>query len=76
MFDLRNKVDVVGDIAMLNEICQEWNTYAKCLNACIKQLNIKSIENCTCTIEDRFNCPKCKGSGYVVILNENKKEGE
>ena len=76
MFDLRSKADVAGDIAMLNEICQEWNTYAKCLNACIKQLNIKSIENVICTREDRFKCPKSKGSLYVVILNENKKEGE
>ena len=76
MFDIRDKNDIIRDIGVLNDICQEWSTYAKCLHACISQLNIKSIENCTCKLEERFKCPKCKGSGYVVVLNENKKEGE
>lgn len=72
---LRQPEDVAQDIDRLNTICKEWSNFKKCLGACIKQCNIKEIVPCDCLDEhniQKFNCTKCKGTGLIVVLNNEE----
>lgn len=73
MFDIRRKEDIVNDINNLKEICDEWANYRNCLAACINKFNIKKIINCDCSLDERFKCKKCNGTGCIILLND---EGE
>ena len=74
MFDpLRDKDDVVRDIKLLNEICDEWKNYHQMWAACVLQHNLKME---VCEHEDpheKIMCKKCRGTGYIAVKGKEEK---
>lgn len=83
MFDMRCKEDIMKDISILNDICNEYKNYQGIVRACLEQCNIKEIKVCKCSknknldnFEERLNCKICKGTGYEIIFKKDKKEND
>lgn len=81
MFDLRNEDDIIRDVQQLNTICQRYNDYKSLLNALMIKFNIESADKCECrdytsnkTFQERLNCEKCGGLGYILHYKEDTKE--
>lgn len=81
MFDpLRNEEDIVSDVEKLNNICQEYKRYKAITTAFVRKFNIKEVIECGCrdfkngmTFDERVNCKKCGGLGFIINVNEDKE---
>lgn len=81
MFDLRNEDDIIRDVSQLNNICQRYNDYKSLVNALMIKYNIESASKCDCrdystnkTLQERLNCEKCGGIGFILKYKENNEQ--
>lgn len=80
-FDLKDEDDMINDIKILNNICQNYKEVKDQLKTLMILTNIEEMIKCECrdyknnmSIQDRMNCPKCKGIGYILKYKEKKDE--
>lgn len=79
-FDLRDTDDVIHDIEILNNICQEYKDIKSKFDCLLALTNIESMTRCPCrdlnnniTFSERLHCDKCGGIGYVLTYKPNKE---
>ena len=71
--DFRDTEDVIRDIERLNALCQDYKDIRDKLKTLMILTNIEDMTPCECrdyknemSIQDRMNCTKCKGIGYIL----------
>lgn len=80
-FDLKDEDDMINDIKILNDICQNYKEVKDQLKTLMILTNIEEMIKCDCrdykngmSIQERMRCPKCKGIGYILKYKEKKDE--
>lgn len=80
-FDLKDEDDMINDIKILNDICQNYKEVKDQLKTLMILTNIEEMIKCECrdyknnmSFQERMNCPKCKGIGYILKYKEKKDE--
>jgi len=80
-FDLKDEDDMINDIKILNDICQNYKEVKDQLKTLMILTNIEEMIKCECrdykngmSIQERMRCPKCKGIGYILKYKEKKDE--
>lgn len=78
--DLKDEDDMIRDIERLNNICQEYKVVKDKLKTLMILTNIEEMIPCECrdykdnmSIQERMNCPKCKGIGYILKYKEKEE---
>lgn len=79
-FDLKDEDDIIRDIKALNNICQNYKEVKDKLKTLMLLTNIEEMVTCECrdyknnmSIQERMNCPKCKGIGYILKYKEKEE---
>lgn len=79
-FDLKDEDDIIRDIKVLNNICQNYKEVKDKLKTLMLLTNIEEMVTCECrdyknnmSIQERINCPKCKGIGYILKYKEKEE---
>lgn len=80
-FDLKDEDDMINDIKILNDICQNYKEVKDQLKTLMILTNIEEMIKCECrdykngmSFQERMKCPKCKGIGYILKYKEKKDE--
>ena len=77
---IRDEDDVIKDISILNNICQEYKDIKNKYETLLALTNIESMTRCSCrdytnkiSFSARLNCDICNGIGYVITYKANKE---
>ena len=80
-FDLKDEDDMINDIKILNDICQNYKEVKDQLKTLMILTNIEEMIKCECrdykngmSFQERMKCPKSKGIGYILKYKEKKDE--
>ena len=75
----KDKDDIIKDISILNEICQDYKETKNKLDALILGFGIETMTKCSCrdytnkiSFEERIHCDKCKGLGYIITYKNRR----
>ena len=72
-FDLRDKDDTIEEMIRIGQIANDYKQCREILRAVVTKCNIDTVQECTCrnianklSFQERLNCKKCQGLGYII----------